>query len=180
MILAGLVIPPFWPCVLLMIAAQSRPMRRLRATLQARLQGLWAALQIVGSPLMRRLAALVVTVLALIGASGLWLYSHLDPGAVGTCHKVALYMGKTPTVDDCEPLAVGDFGVLLGLGAILVLLISGEPITTPFGTYRRRIEDAGQVLKEEGTPDDLERIARTAFMDLLSRPPGPPPTPPST
>jgi hypothetical protein len=60
------------------------------------------------------------------------------------------------------------------LSAILVLLISGEPITTPFGTYSRRLRDAGEVLKE-ATPEELDRITKAAFMDVFSQPPPPPP-----
>jgi hypothetical protein len=115
---------------------------------------------------MKRLAPIVATLLLLVGL-GLWVVTHVSPDTVGDCHRIAVFIGPKPTVKDCEPLGAGDFGVIFGLGAMLVLLLSGEPLTTPFGTLRRRsIKDAAQVLDSEGSPAALDQIAAEAFKDL--------------
>jgi hypothetical protein len=128
---------------------------------------------------MKMKSALVV---ALLVIGGLWLYSHLYPYSLGSCHEIPVNLGSQPTIRDCQAYSATDFVVPLAVIAILGLL-SGEgdiKITLPMiGTFERTRagKKAAKVLKAEtGTLDRrgeefLQRVSHWQGFPL--EPPGP-------
>lgn len=102
-----------------------------------------------------------------------WAYSHVDPATLGTCHKLALYVGKQPFVEDCEPFASGDFAAAAAVLGFLLLFVSGlsGSVKTPFGTFRweREAEKVREELKV--SPGELAlRAERAVARSSASKP----------
>lgn len=158
-VLAGLLIPPLWPGVLLRAAlaglgrllhACAIPMQRMaRATARA-----------LGSTSVKRF----VFVVAVIAIGAAWLYSHVSPERFGSCHEVALNIGHRPSIRECHPYGTSDFAVPLALVVIIAFGLGGDSdiaFTIPgLGTFERtrRAKRAARVLEQEG--EDLERRGR--------------------
>lgn len=94
--------------------------------------------------------------LVLLCSVVLWVYSHADPEAVGSCKRVVVNFGSSPTVNECQPYGVADFGVPLGAVLILLLLGTDGDVTVKllgFTVSRQR--------RVEGAADDLADAAPT-------------------
>jgi hypothetical protein len=126
MLPSSLLLLPLWPLLLIAAIVESRPLRawvaRARHAYQHR-QGL-------GSRAMKY-ASVGLLLLVLTGLCGLWLYSHLDSAAFGSCHEVPLTIGKTPSVSECQPYGPSDFTVPFGVALFLLLLLLGREMSIP-------------------------------------------------
>jgi hypothetical protein len=67
---------------------------------------------------------LVGAVLAVLAIGALWVLSHFEPHTFGTCHPVALQIGKHATTHQCEAYNPADFAVPLALVVLLIFIVS--------------------------------------------------------
>jgi hypothetical protein len=142
--LTALLFLPLWPIVIVDMAG-SIPMGGVKMTTRRA----WNRVKAVRFIGMKRIVPVLIA-LTLLVTAGLWTYSHLDPTSAGTCRQVALRFGPHPTVRECEPYGLADFGVPFGIAVVLLLLMSDGDytVTTPFGTLtlKRRVAAAAHVL----------------------------------
>jgi hypothetical protein len=96
---------------------------------------------------------------------GLWLFSHVAPTRFGECREVAVTIGSSPTVRDCQPYGSSDFGIVLAILAALFFFSTGDAgdveISIPgFGTWKKtgKAREAASLLKEESPTLDKRTI----------------------
>jgi hypothetical protein len=112
--------------------------------------------------MVRRYAVLVIGLLLVLATLGAWLYSLLNPQGFGLCHPIALYIGRTPTVQDCQSYEPTVFAVPIALIAIVVpilLYLAGDAdVEFPFLGKTVLVTRSGKQASEMlPTPYDLEQ-----------------------
>lgn len=168
--LAGLVIPLFWPFVLISAVATSRTTKRLSTALPAVPVWILRACEGIESLPVRSFLLSV----ALFALSASWVYSHVAPRQFGSCHDVALYFGPHPSVRDCDPYGTSDFAVPFGvILALFVITGDGDVSFTIPGVGRfertRQAKEAAKSLRED--PDLDARLAIfSAYLEALDAP----------
>jgi hypothetical protein len=105
---------------------------------------------------------LVVAVIAVFAIGALWVLSHLEPDAFGSCHPVALQIGDHATTRQCEAYSPPDFAVPLALVVLLIFLASDDMKFGAFGwTIEKKAREAREKVNalQEGEPDIERRLA---------------------
>jgi hypothetical protein len=102
------------------------------------------------SGVMRRWLVLI----AVVGVAAAWTYSQVEPDELGSCHRIALYVGHVATASDCEPYDVVDLGLVVGAMLAVGVVLSGGRVTFS-------VPGVGDLV--------LSRQAREAADDLRSR-----------
>jgi hypothetical protein len=120
--LAGLVLPFFWPVVLL-VAAVTQAHRRLAAARRVVRKSRCIEFRLMKWLVPFSLIAVVVA----------WVYSQVDPQRIGVCHDVAMYFGRYAWLPDCTPYGAPDLAIAVTvILTVWFLVTDGEvPFALP-------------------------------------------------